>query len=95
MEAVISLISTVNLVRDRYRSVGRDVESQDQLLQVWPMVLVFPVSEQFLDIPARVLPRKSHCCGVVVNARTVELKDLDDSQGPVERTRPYVERYRT
>ena len=44
------------------------------------MVFVFPVGEQLLDAPSRVLSRKSHGRGVVVNSRTVELEDLDDSQ---------------
>ena len=44
------------------------------------MVFVFPVGEQLLDAPARVLSRKSYGCGVLMDSRTVELEHLDDSQ---------------
>jgi hypothetical protein len=45
MEAVIGLISIVNLVCDRNRTIARHGQPQDQLLQVWPMVLIFPAGE--------------------------------------------------
>ena len=40
MEAVIGLISIVNPVRDRHRTIRRDVEPQDELLQIGAMVFV-------------------------------------------------------
>ena len=57
MEAVIGLVSIVNLVRDRHRTIARDGQPQDQLLQVWPMVLIFPVGKRVT--PGRSIPDTS------------------------------------
>ncbi len=44
------------------------------------MVFVFPVGEQLFGTPARVLARKSYGCRVLMDSRTVELENFDDSQ---------------
>ncbi len=81
MESIISLISIVNPVRDRHRPVCRDVEPQDELLQVWSMVFVFSIAQQLRSTPPTILPGNGDCGGVMVNLRAFKIKDLDCSQG--------------
>ena len=85
MDRVVGPVPAVNLVGDRDRAVGRDVEAEDQLLEVWPVVLVEPENDPgFLDT-AVVAAVEGHRGRVVVDAAGVELELLDDLDGEVEK----------
>ena len=80
MQTVVGLISGVDPVGNRHRSICRHRQPQYELLQIGAMVFVFAVGQQLLDAPTWILSRESHRRGVVVNLGAVKGKDLDRSK---------------
>ena len=85
MDRVVGPVPAVDLVGDRHRAVGRDVEAEDQLLEVRPVVLRVAMGDPgFLDTPL-VAAVEGHRGRVVVDATGVELELFDDVNRQMEK----------
>jgi hypothetical protein len=85
VDRVVAPVPAVDLVGDRHRAVGRDVEAKDQLFEVRPVALVETESDPwFLDAPL-VAAVEGDRGRVVVDAAGVELELFDDLDRQVEK----------
>jgi len=85
VDRVVGPVPAVDLVGDRHRAVGRDVEAEDQLLEVRPVVLRVAMGDPgFLDTPL-VAAVEGHRGRVVVDATGVELELFDDVNRQMEK----------
>ena len=84
MNAVVCAIATPDVVEQRHRPVGGDVEAKDKLLQVGTMVLV--VAEDDTGFVARglVAAREGDGGGVEMDAASLDLEVLDDAKSETE-----------
>ena len=79
MDSIISSISTIDFVGNGYRPVCQDTQSKNKLFQIRPMVLVDSVSDVRFLHRCDVTAVKGDCRGVVMDARSIELKVFDDA----------------
>jgi len=78
VDRVVGPTPAVDLVGDWHRAVGRDVEAEDQLFEVRPVVFIMAVRDpRFLDAPL-VATLEGHRGRVVVDTAGVELELFDD-----------------
>lgn len=85
MDGVIGAVATVDLVAERYGSVGGDIDPEDELFEIGPMVLVDAMGDPRLLERSLVASVEGDGGGVVVDAAAVELELLDEVQRETEK----------
>src|ERR1019366_7561407 len=84
MQPVVGLIAWINLMQQRHGPVGRDGQTENELLEIRAIILVASMGQQLRQAPTGILAGKGHGRGVLMNLRALELENLDGAQGQVK-----------
>lgn len=80
MKPIVCLITVVNAMTQRHRTIGGYRHAKDPLLQIRAMVLIVAEPEDFLSAPSGVLAAKSDRCGVLMDLSAVQFENLDGAK---------------
>ena len=84
VQAIVGLIARIDLMHQRHRPVRRDRQTQNQLFEVGPVILVVAEGQGFRRLPAGIVAAESYRGGVLMDLRAVQPKGFDGAQGQVE-----------